>query len=169
MAATLYFMLTGDSPEDAGKRNNESLIYKIDPLKIPNEINPTISFEVTQGIMKGLAWSTKYRSQTIQDWIDLLLELNSQKSVKNNPPSPQNPLISPAIPAQFQRIVKQTSPNQPSIIEHTKVQVQQEPAGSLVPQDKIKPIKKKMKKRFGVKLISLGILGLLSLTGGGFY
>ena len=43
------------------------------------------------------------------------------------------------------------------------------PLGLIVAQAENKPIENTMKQRFSIKFISLGILGVLSLTGGGMY
>ena len=82
-------MLTGVMPVDAGKRGNDRLMYKTDPLKVPNEINFDLSFKVTKAIMKGLAMSPKYRSQTVQNWSDLLPNFGNDPSA-----SSQNQFVS---------------------------------------------------------------------------
>ena len=135
LAATLYFMLTHVIPPDAGRRSYEILSRKIDPLKVPNDLNPNVSVKITQGIMKGLAISPKYRAQTVEYWMNLLPNSSSNASVNNPCPSTQNPVVSPPV----------------------------------TPPDQNQPITKNKKKLLKIKFISLGILGLLGLTGGGIY
>jgi serine/threonine-protein kinase len=67
LAATLYFLVTGQSPVSAleRKHDNASLIP-------PKEINPEISDQVNNAILKGMALVPEERPQTIQEWLDLL-------------------------------------------------------------------------------------------------
>lgn len=104
--------MTGLIPEDAGRRSYESLNRKKDPLKVPNVINPNISDDVTKAIMKGLAMSPRYRSQTVQDWINLLSNLSSDVSVKNTYVSRQNPII----PRKAQPTIKQNIPSKTPVV-----------------------------------------------------
>lgn len=67
LAATLYFLLTGQLPASALDRKdaNASLIP-------PREINPQISEQVNKAILKGMALAPEDRPQSMQEWLDLL-------------------------------------------------------------------------------------------------
>lgn len=77
LAATLYFMLTGQRPESAEIRTRS----KQDRLIPPKNINRAISEGVNKAILKGMERYPEDRPKTIQEWLDLLLSnLNQQES-----------------------------------------------------------------------------------------
>jgi serine/threonine-protein kinase len=67
LAATLYFLLTGQLPASALERqdNNSRLIP-------PKEINPLISEQVNNAIVQGMSVEPEARPQTMGEWLDLL-------------------------------------------------------------------------------------------------
>jgi len=67
LAATLYYLLTGEAPISAIKRKHDN-----QPLVPPKEINPQISQRVNQAIIKGMMLEPEARPQTMQQWLDLL-------------------------------------------------------------------------------------------------
>ena len=79
LAATLYFLLTGQLPASAldCKDGNAHLIP-------PKEINPRISEQVNNAIMQGMRLEPEARPQTMQEWLDLLgLTINTPDAAPN--------------------------------------------------------------------------------------
>ncbi|MBD2439975.1 serine/threonine-protein kinase [Nostoc sp. FACHB-110] len=79
LAATLYFMLTGKSPESAEAR----IRTKKDKLIPPKELNPGITDEVNEAILKGMERYPEDRSRTIEEWLNLFSN-NFEESNPNN-------------------------------------------------------------------------------------
>ncbi len=105
LAATLYYGLTHTIPLDARTRELNRYKYGQDDLRSPKDIVPSLSDQVNQAIMQGLAIQPVHRPQTITDWF-YLLGLLSQPSAPSAPtptltsapptsPSPPNPNASP--------------------------------------------------------------------------
>lgn len=67
LAATLYFLLTGDLPVNALERMDKTA-----DLIPPNNKNPGISQNVNNAIIKGMELYPEKRPQTMQEWLDLL-------------------------------------------------------------------------------------------------
>ena len=67
LAATLYNLLTHDSPMPAPMR---SLSPK--NFKSPKQLNPKISDRTNAAILKGMSLNPQERSQTIPEWLDLI-------------------------------------------------------------------------------------------------
>jgi serine/threonine-protein kinase len=67
LAATLYFLLTGQLPASALDRKDANA-----PLIPPREINPQVSEQVNKAILKGMALAPEDRPQSMQEWLDLL-------------------------------------------------------------------------------------------------
>ncbi len=70
LAATLYHTLTNQVPIPAQFRGYA-------PLPPPQQFNSRISKRVNDAILKGMELDTKKRSQTVQDWLNLLIRFNS--------------------------------------------------------------------------------------------
>ena len=66
LAATLYYLLTGEKPVDAPKRENNY------PFKEAKQINNEISDNVNKAIVRGMALQASERPQTVQEWLELL-------------------------------------------------------------------------------------------------
>jgi serine/threonine protein kinase len=66
LAATLYSLVTGQLPMPAPARLQNFT------LQAPKELNGNVSDRVNEGIMKGMALNYKFRSQSVQEWLDLL-------------------------------------------------------------------------------------------------
>lgn len=73
LAATLYCLLTGEVPTMAPIRAIGT------PLEEPKNINSSISDEVNQAILKGMAVKPENRPQSIQEWLALFI-LNDDAS-----------------------------------------------------------------------------------------
>ncbi|BAY24231.1 serine/threonine protein kinase [Calothrix sp. NIES-2100] len=82
LAATLYFLVTNRLPHPAITRASGVV------LEEPKSINPNISIRVNQAILKGIELEAENRSQTMQEWLDLL-------SVPKPPPPPPPPPLLP--------------------------------------------------------------------------
>lgn len=66
LAATLYTLLTGIQPPDAKKRLGG------ERLKSPKDINPEVSSQVSDAIVKGMALEADARPQDMQAWLEQL-------------------------------------------------------------------------------------------------
>ncbi|HLO83673.1 MAG TPA: serine/threonine-protein kinase [Nostocaceae cyanobacterium] len=67
LAATLYNLLTGQIPISARERVENNA-----PLPVPRDLNPQISHNVNNQIMKAMDLDIKNRPQSIQEWFDAL-------------------------------------------------------------------------------------------------
>ncbi len=67
LAASLYYMVTGEIPREclARKYNNRE-------LEPPQQLNPRLSARVNQGILKGMEILPQNRPNSMQEWLDLL-------------------------------------------------------------------------------------------------
>lgn len=65
LAATLYFLLTGETPTPAPLRER-------DPLPPPRELIPQISSAVNYAVLQGMAIEPSDRPATIDQWLSLL-------------------------------------------------------------------------------------------------
>jgi serine/threonine protein kinase len=76
LAATFYFLVTGQVPIEclARKYNNEELTE-------PRRLNSSLSEAINNGILKGMELLPENRTQSIKQWVDLLIP-NQQLSVK---------------------------------------------------------------------------------------
>ncbi|MEA5596586.1 bifunctional serine/threonine-protein kinase/formylglycine-generating enzyme family protein [Rivularia sp. UHCC 0363] len=87
LAATLYTLLTGEAPLPSRFR-----ITGI-PLPSPNQRNPGISDKVNDGIIKGMGLEPHERTQTVREWLELVMP-NQVKSFNQNE-SPKTPQFKP--------------------------------------------------------------------------
>lgn len=65
LAATLYFLLTGQPPVAAALRDRIS-------LPNPSQLNPNINRQTEQAILRGMEMEAAKRPQTIENWLSLL-------------------------------------------------------------------------------------------------
>ncbi|MFB2836304.1 serine/threonine protein kinase [Floridanema evergladense] len=65
LAATLYFLLTGQPPVASALRDRIS-------LPNPSELNPNINRQTEQAILRGMEMEAAKRPQTIENWLSLL-------------------------------------------------------------------------------------------------
>ena len=79
LAATLYFLLTGEVPEEAPTRDRHIARHQNDPLVEPQQLNPSISHTINRAILAGMEIEAEKRPQSMQDWL-ALLPLNSYAS-----------------------------------------------------------------------------------------
>jgi serine/threonine protein kinase len=66
LAATLYSLLTGQLPMPVTVRLQNFT------MRSPKDLNSSVSDQVNEAIMKGMALNHKFRPQSVQDWLDLL-------------------------------------------------------------------------------------------------
>jgi len=66
LAATLYSLLTGVVPVSAFDRERGT------PLESPKRLNPKISDQINQAILKGMALKAHNRPQSMDDWLKML-------------------------------------------------------------------------------------------------
>ncbi|MBE9127879.1 GUN4 domain-containing protein [Coleofasciculus sp. LEGE 07092] len=67
LAATLYYLLTVQVPPPSPARAAGVA------LKPPQQFNPTISDSVNEAIVKGMAFASEYRPQSVPDWLAMLI------------------------------------------------------------------------------------------------
>ncbi len=77
LAATLYHLVTGEKPFPSEFR-------KYAELPPPKRHNPEISDKINDGILKGMALEPHERTQTIKEWLKLVIP-------QQKPPAPQKP------------------------------------------------------------------------------
>ncbi|MUG92097.1 protein kinase [Scytonema sp. UIC 10036] len=65
LAATLYALLTAQVPMPALLRDRE-------PMPSPRELQPYLSASINQAVMRGMAVESRFRPQTIAEWLELL-------------------------------------------------------------------------------------------------
>ncbi len=68
LAATLYFLLTGKRPCPSDFREQGMELIP------PKQHNPYLSLQVNDAIVKGMEFLSEDRSQTVREWLDLLLD-----------------------------------------------------------------------------------------------
>lgn len=66
LGATLYVMLTGEKPEESTNRKIE------DKVLSPREINPAISEDLSNAIMRAMAVEPHLRYQTVQEFLEAI-------------------------------------------------------------------------------------------------
>jgi serine/threonine-protein kinase len=87
LAATLYFLLTGDLPASALERMDKTA-----DLIPPRTKNPGISQKVNDAIIKGMELYPEKRPQNMQEWLDLLgVPDNAPNLPDEASPAPKNP------------------------------------------------------------------------------
>ncbi|MDJ0617482.1 MAG: bifunctional serine/threonine-protein kinase/formylglycine-generating enzyme family protein [Calothrix sp. MO_192.B10] len=69
LAASLYYAITGKRPTESFQRKAYNM-----PLVSPQEHNSSISHELNQAILKGMELEPENRPQTMQSWLELLVE-----------------------------------------------------------------------------------------------
>lgn len=79
LSATLYFLLTGETPKDAQVRAYTQLRHGTDPLEHPKHLNPHVSDRTNRAVLAGMAIESKDRPQSVQEWLGLL-PINSSSS-----------------------------------------------------------------------------------------
>lgn len=84
LAATLYTLLTGKKPCASLFRSDKSYQNYQDPLTPPKKINPKISDDVNDAIMKGMKLRPEDRPQSIYEWFKLLNVKPLQEPSINN-------------------------------------------------------------------------------------
>lgn len=79
LAATLYALLTAQIPIPALIRDRE-------PMNPPRELQPHLSPGINQAVMRGMAVESRFRPQTVAQWLELLPcdEVNPMEIPINN-------------------------------------------------------------------------------------
>ncbi|HAX77843.1 MAG TPA: serine/threonine protein kinase [Cyanobacteria bacterium UBA11372] len=75
LAASLYYAVTGQRPITALSRRLDSA-----ELLPPQRYNPTISDQLNQAIVKGMALEATDRPQSVQQWLELLTPRDARNS-----------------------------------------------------------------------------------------
>ena len=68
LAASLYYLVTGEVPTECLARK-----YKNLELIEPKQLNPNVSETVNKAILKGMEVNPKNRPSSMQEWLDLLV------------------------------------------------------------------------------------------------
>ena len=74
LAATLYFLVTGESPQQSIIRAEIKAQKIAVKSESPISMNPHLSVRVNDVILKGMEVQAKDRPQTVQEWLSMLLE-----------------------------------------------------------------------------------------------
>ncbi len=95
LAATLYALLTAQVPMPALLRDRE-------PMPSPRELQPYLSASVNQAVMRGMAVESRFRPQTVAEWLQLL----PNSSINAVPQSVQTQTVPTIDLSAQQQIVK---------------------------------------------------------------
>ena len=121
LAATLYFLLTGEVPKDAQIRAYSLLRYGTDPLDSVQQLNPKVSDATQAAILQGMSVEANDRPQSIQEWLALLPAIETVQSldldfVESGPPDTNVKNLTPtAYATPEQRSMMATLPLKPPI------------------------------------------------------
>ncbi|PSB13286.1 hypothetical protein C7B61_01090 [filamentous cyanobacterium CCP1] len=121
LAATLYFLLTGEVPKDAQIRAYSLLRYGTDPLDSVQQLNPNVSDVTQAAILQGMSVEANDRPQSIQEWLALLPAIETVQSlnldfVESGPPDTNVKNLTPtAYATPEQRSMMATLPLKPPI------------------------------------------------------
>jgi eukaryotic-like serine/threonine-protein kinase len=85
LAATLYALLTAQVPVPALLRDRE-------PMPSPRELQPYLSASVNQAVMRGMAVESRFRPQTVAEWLQILPNTNIN-SIPQSVPTQTVPTI----------------------------------------------------------------------------
>ncbi len=106
LAATLYFLLTGEQPPKVNERLQDN-------LQNPQIYNDQISDRVSQAILKGMSIEPNQRPQTMQLWLEELLNKDIPIGPEDDP-EPTDCSIFEKLLGQLKNILKFFAPNTPS-------------------------------------------------------
>ena len=84
LAATLYFLVTGQVPIAASRRQQETLMP-------PRQLQPNLSAAIEQTILSGMALNPQERPQTIAAWFALLPDHQSLPAVQGTSNETEQP------------------------------------------------------------------------------
>ena len=79
LAATLYALLTGQTPVDALSRVLGSVTEGVDPLKPANQLKPTISQPVAHALQQAMSINSTDRFETVEEFWQVLQDSVTQK------------------------------------------------------------------------------------------
>ncbi|WP_416670024.1 serine/threonine protein kinase [Egbenema bharatensis] len=88
LAATLYFLLTGEVPKDAQIRAYSLARHGSDPNDSPRRLNSAISEVTNRAILTGMAVESADRPQSIQEWLALLPDMTTLPPTEFDPVPP---------------------------------------------------------------------------------
>ncbi|MEJ6481588.1 serine/threonine-protein kinase [Nostoc punctiforme UO1] len=103
LVATLYYGVTGQRP-------TSSLARKLDNTFLipPKQINPSISDQLNQAILEGMALEAKDRPQSMQAWLAML------EAPKATPPPPVDPVHRKEVVPSKAKLPSKPIPVQPT-------------------------------------------------------
>ncbi len=87
LAASLYYAVTGQRPTNSFDRK-----YENEELVPPQQLVPSLSNGVNQVILQGMALEAKDRPQTMQEWLNLLVESTPLPTPSGKPGGVRNEL-----------------------------------------------------------------------------
>ena len=123
LAATLYALLTGDTPLPANFRQTGI------PLPPPKQRNPEIGDRVNDGIIKGMGLEPEDRPQTVKEWLELVIPTPVKPpdviEPSKLPTTVVSPKPAPAKPVNIPRVAQ--TPQKPQILQNNspnKIQLQ---------------------------------------------
>ncbi len=155
LGATIYTLLTGTVPIDALYRMTQLGSRGIDPLEPVTSPVPTVPQQVAEAIACAMAMSSNDRFPTVEQFWQAL---NGQPMRQQ----PQAPLILPAVPAPYPRVV----PRQEAEKTTSGTVQQPMPAPLFVPQQRVgepparvsqPPSPAPRPRKFGVPLVLLAL------------
>ena len=96
LAATLYSLLTGEVPPSSQSRYIRLLESRLDALVPPQQKNVMVSDQVNVAIMKGMAMKSKYRPQSMMEWLKMLGGSSNLEPITMPPQSVSSPSHPPS-------------------------------------------------------------------------
>ncbi|MBW4690744.1 MAG: protein kinase [Lyngbya sp. HA4199-MV5] len=84
LAATLYFLVTGQEPIASPRLTQTS-------LRSPRQLQPQLSTEIEQAILSGMALNAQERPQTVAGWLALLPNGHSVPGEQGSPHATEHP------------------------------------------------------------------------------
>ena len=118
LAATLYFLVTGQVPIAASRRHQEV-------LTLPRQLQPNLSAAIEHTILSGMTLNPQERPQTIAAWFARLPDHQSLPAVQgflNGAEQPRSAINLPNPAAASNGFGRPTSPPAPSVVPSTPVQ-----------------------------------------------
>ncbi|GAA6614392.1 serine/threonine protein kinase [Scytonema sp. NUACC26] len=104
LAATLYALLTAQVPVPALLRDRE-------PMPSPRELQPYLSASVNQAVMRGMAVESRFRPQTVAEWLQLLPNTNIN-AVPQSAPTQTVPTIDLSAQQPIAKSLQKVTPNE---------------------------------------------------------
>lgn len=172
LSATLYQLLTNEVPPDVLARADELLSGKPDPIKPLDEINPEVSQELSDVILKGIAVSQEQRFSDAREMQKALREANAH--LQSSKPivafdAPSRNEISEISQPQLKTNVSVAPPERSSVRSFTREGLSK--AEKTFPQITAQSLTRQKgsnRKRFAIVALSLSLV-LLTAAGLGWF